>query len=146
MGWWNFILGDSLPPMQEHRHPFHEHMISDAVRGMLELVLINQELMMSKIQDILEAVTKEQGQVASIGTLVQQIVKLETDLQTEVQSLLAGNLPPDVQAQVDQAFQIQSENAAALAANAATLTTAINGTAATPAPVAVETPPATPAV
>ena len=91
---------------------------------------------MASIQDVLELVTREQGAVASVTTLI-------TQLEAQIKEATSGALPADAQAQVDQIFQIAT-------ANAAQLSPAIASGPATPAPTAVTpapapaTPPATP--
>lgn len=63
----------------------------------LEVVTRNQENAMATIKELVATVAAVKGRADSIAMLI-------TQLREQIIGLLAGNLPPDVQAQVDQAF------------------------------------------
>ena len=52
---------------------------------------------MATIKELVASVAAVKGKADSIGMLI-------TQLREQIAGLIAGNLPPDVQAQVDQAF------------------------------------------
>lgn len=60
-------------------------------------VIANQESQMATIKELVASVREVKGKADSIGMLI-------TQLREQVLGLTQGNLPPDVQAQVDQAF------------------------------------------
>ncbi len=76
-------------------------------------ILQNQEIAMSTIKELVADVAAVRGAAASVGALI-------TQLREQITGLTNGNLPADVQAQVDQAFAdaeaAKSDLAAAIAA------------------------------
>ncbi len=60
-------------------------------------ILSNQESIMATIKELVASVAEVKGKADSIGMLI-------TQLREQIAGLIAGNLPADVQAQVDQAF------------------------------------------
>jgi chromosome segregation ATPase len=60
-------------------------------------ILSNQESHMATVKQLVDDVAQVRGQANSIGMLI-------TQLREQITGLTNGNLPPDVQAQVDQAF------------------------------------------
>ena len=63
----------------------------------LEQVISNQESLMATIKELVASVAAVKGEADSIGALI-------TQLREQITGLTNGNLPADVQAQVDQAF------------------------------------------
>lgn len=88
----------------------------DACYMLLQSVLINQEKIMSTLDDVLAVVQSESGQIDSMVALLGQ-------LEEAVKGAVSGNLPADVQAKVDTIFADAKANSdkivAALAANPA---------------------------
>lgn len=84
---------------------------------------------MATIKELVASVAAVKGEADSIGALI-------TQLREQITGLTNGNLPPDVQAQVDQAFAdaetAKSELAAAVA-NPGTVTAPPPNPAPTPA-------------
>ncbi len=62
-----------------------------------ESILTNQESLMATIKELVASVAAVKGKADSIGALI-------TQLKEQITGLTNGNLPADVQAQVDQAF------------------------------------------
>ena len=76
----------------------------------LDSILANQEKIMSSLDDVLAATTKETTDIASLSTFV-------AGLQQQIADALAGvTLPPAVQAKVDAVFAAVNTNDAAVVA------------------------------
>jgi hypothetical protein len=123
-----------------HIHIHHHHATEPLLLQRLDSILTTlarlEIRLMTTMQNILDEVAKEKDEVASVGTLI-------TQLQEQIAGLLKGNIPPDVQAQIDQAFAELQTNSAALATAIATPAAAPGTVTPTPAP-APTPPPATP--
>jgi type IV secretory pathway TrbL component len=69
----------------------------DSLHIQNELILSTQGDIMATIKQLVDDVAEVRGKVASVGALIAQ-------LREQITGLTNGNLPADVQAQVDQAF------------------------------------------
>lgn len=112
---------------------------SERTLSALEQVISNQELVykrlveteesiMATIKQLIDDVAAVRGQADSVGTLI-------TQLREQITGLTSGNLPADVQAQVDKAFADAEASKAELAtAIAAPGTVTVPPPAPAPAP------------
>lgn len=108
----------------------HIYTVFEHLQGQVAAVLSNQERIMATLDETLQAVNDESTQEDSIVVLLQQ-------LREQIVGLTGGNLPPDVQAEVDAIFTKLQDNKTKLAA-------AIANTGSNPAPVPAPSPVATP--
>jgi uncharacterized protein YqeY len=82
----------------------------DDILNLLKDIIRKEETIMATLDQIVDDVTAEKGQIASMG-------KLMSDLKQALADALAGTtLPAAVQAKVDDIFAKAEENKAALAA------------------------------
>jgi hypothetical protein len=73
----------------------------------LDAILHKLGAIMATIQQVLDTVTQEQTDIASMNTFI-------TQLELQLAGVISGNLPPDVQAKVDQIFVTARANDAAI--------------------------------
>lgn len=106
----------------------------ERLHGQVAHIISNQESIMATLDEVLQAVKDESTQEDSVVVLLQQ-------LREQIAGLVAGNLPPDVQAKVDAVFTGLQANKAKLAG--AIANTGPNPPA--PAPVPAPNPAPTPA-
>jgi hypothetical protein len=123
-------------PMRFRLHIVHEsdawlHQRLDSLHVQNELIISTQGDIMATIKQLVDDVAAVRGQADSIGALI-------TGLREQIIGLTNGNLPADVQAQVDQAFAdaetAKAELAAAVAAPGSSSTTASTSTPPTSPP------------
>jgi hypothetical protein len=121
--------------MRLEMHVHHHDWRSEAnakelalLRSRVEFIITRQELIMHTLDEVLAEVTNEQGEIASITTLI-------NGLRQQVTDALAGQtIPPPVQAKVDAIF-------AAAVANNAAIAQALADPGQPPAPPATEPAP-----
>ena len=73
------------------------HVVLEHLANRTGAIHANQESIMATIKELVASVAAVKGKVDSVGALI-------TQLREQIIGLTSGNLPPDVQAQVDQAF------------------------------------------
>ncbi len=110
-----------------HQHHSTEQQLTQRLDAIFTRLLTMELKLMATMQDILNEVANEKTEIDSVSALISQ-------LQQQIAGLLKGNIPPDVQAQIDSAF-------AELQANSAQLATAISSSTSTGPTPAGTTPP-----
>ncbi len=73
------------------------HVVLEHLANRTGAIHTTQGDIMATIKELVASVAAVKGKVDSVGTLI-------TQLREQITGLTNGNLPPDVQAQVDQAF------------------------------------------